>query len=141
MTLRDIFQGIYDEHGRLTAQLVVDEASDPESLLHSHFEWDDEVAAEQHRLAQARKLIRKVRITFQPHAEANFSTIRAWRSVATSEGRTYRPAEEVAEDSFLLKLHLQDMEREWRSLKEKYERFAEFAEMVRRDLGDDGAAA
>jgi hypothetical protein len=140
MTLRQELQQIYDRHGQLTARLVVDQARDPEHALHSQFEWDDETAAEKYRLDQARELIRKVRVVYKPRDDAGFSKTRWWHSVATEDGRAYRTADEIAEDPFLLKLHLQNMEREWRALRERYDRFAEFAEMIRRDI-EGGEAA
>lgn len=139
MNLREALQGIADEHGRLTARIVLDEARNPKHVLHNRFEWDNKVAAEKYRIEQARELIRRVRVVYKPREDAQFSSVRAWHSVDTEEGRVYHTAEEVAEDPFLLKLHLQNMEREWRSLREKYDRFAEFAEMVRRDLGEAAA--
>lgn len=48
------------EKGELTPQDVVKDARNPNSPLHPFFEWDDGAAAEQHRLAQARGLIRAV---------------------------------------------------------------------------------
>lgn len=48
--------------GRLTPSAVVDEARDPESPLHSRFEWDDSKAAHAHRLSQARDLIVSIRV-------------------------------------------------------------------------------
>jgi len=48
--------------GTLTPELVVGAAAKEESPLHRHFEWDDGKAAHQHRLEQARSLIRTVRI-------------------------------------------------------------------------------
>lgn len=48
--------------GRLVPEAVVDAARDPDSPLHSHFTWDDTEAARQHRINQARVLIRTVRI-------------------------------------------------------------------------------
>lgn len=48
--------------GVLTPEAVVSEARDPTSPLHTEFEWNDSVAATAHRLAQARKIIRSVRI-------------------------------------------------------------------------------
>ncbi len=48
--------------GRLTPNLVLDEARDPESILHNLFEWDDGLAAHQHRLFQARQIITSVRV-------------------------------------------------------------------------------
>ena len=48
--------------GRLTPDLVLDEAKDPNSILHGLFEWDDSLAAHQHRLFQARQIITSVRV-------------------------------------------------------------------------------
>ena len=48
--------------GRITPDAVVEDARDPRSPLHSHFEWDDSAAARQYRLDQARALIRTVKL-------------------------------------------------------------------------------
>jgi hypothetical protein len=51
------------EHdGRLQPSDVLADARNPTSPLHSHFEWDDGLAAERYRLSQARSLIRSVKI-------------------------------------------------------------------------------
>lgn len=50
------------ESGRLEPTDVVEAARDPASALHPYFEWDDTEAARQHRLGQARQLIRRVKI-------------------------------------------------------------------------------
>lgn len=52
-------------NGRLTPDLLIEAARDPESVLHPRFEWDDSVAAVEYRRAQARALIRTVRIEFR----------------------------------------------------------------------------
>lgn len=41
---------------------VVDAARNPNSSMHSQFEWDDGEAAEAYRLQQARSLIRRVKV-------------------------------------------------------------------------------
>lgn len=51
-----------DQKRQLTPNKVVEIAKDPESPLHGHFCWDDNEAAHQYRLEQARSLIRVVRI-------------------------------------------------------------------------------
>lgn len=56
---------LYSKYGRLTPGLVVDDASSPDSPLHSHFEWDDSIAAQRHREDQARSLIRSVQIVLR----------------------------------------------------------------------------
>ena len=49
-------------HGPLTPDLVVQAAQDEQSPIHSIFEWDNAKAGHQHRLWQARRLIRSVQI-------------------------------------------------------------------------------
>lgn len=51
-----------EENGNLNPATVVDAARDPASPLHDFFEWDNNAAAEQYRLSQARLLIRRVKI-------------------------------------------------------------------------------
>ena len=53
-------QSLLQKHGRLHPADVVDDARDPESPLHAHFEWDDARASEEWRREQARRLIRAV---------------------------------------------------------------------------------
>lgn len=43
--------------GPATPRVVLDDAREPSSPLHSAFEWDNSVAAEAHRLHQARMLL------------------------------------------------------------------------------------
>ena len=55
--LKAVLLALEDAGGRLTAEGVLDAARDEAHPLHGEFEWDDSVAAEQHRLSQARKLL------------------------------------------------------------------------------------
>lgn len=135
MSLKDQFQTIYDEHGKLTPEIVVNVARRPEHPLHSHFDWDDDTAAESWRREQARQLIRSVRITYKPATDRSDAlTVRAFHSVRSEDGYAYRPTDEVLADPFTTKILLADMRRDWEALKRRYERFAEFAEMVRSDV-------
>jgi hypothetical protein len=54
--------------GRITPEMVVEAARDQNSPLHSAFIWDDAAAAEQYRLAQARVLLRRVRVEIETDA-------------------------------------------------------------------------
>jgi len=58
----DALRMLEDESGRLTADAVVEEATNPKSVLHDRFQWDDTLAAHAHRIEQARALIRSVKI-------------------------------------------------------------------------------
>lgn len=57
-----VVKSLEREDGRLLPSDVVEAARDPRSVLHSHFEWDDSKAAHEHRLAQARALIRTIKV-------------------------------------------------------------------------------
>jgi len=51
-----------EAHGRLTTDIVLEAATNADSPLHKMFEWDDSTAAHAHRIWQARKLIKSVKI-------------------------------------------------------------------------------
>lgn len=90
LAVREQLTFIYQRDGKLTAEAVLTEASDPVSPLHDRFEWDDTVAAHEHRKEQARGLIRayRIRIHEQP--------LRAFTYVP-SEG-SYVPVRVVMQD-------------------------------------------
>ena len=51
--------------GKLTADMVVDAAQSQRHILHPLFEWDDAVAATEHRRNQARCLIRSIEVVYE----------------------------------------------------------------------------
>lgn len=150
MTLREALQSVYDKHGKLTADLVVAEAranhSTAGKALHAHFEWDDSVAANKWRREQASTLIRSITVVYRkanPDAkdgDTRAHSIRVFQSVATEDGYVYEPLDKVMENPFLRNLKLSEMEREWVALHERWQDFAEFADMVKRDLEKREAA-
>ena len=86
--------------GLLRPADVVEAARDPESPLHSHFEWDDTEAAEKWREEQARQLIRNVRIEVGTSSPV---LVRAFVSlpVDRQNGAGYRRFEDVIDNDFL----------------------------------------
>lgn len=135
MSLRDILQSIYDQHGELTPDLVIQEARADDHPLHARFDWDDESAGEHWRKHQASELIRSVKVVYREATENEEArTVRAFHAVRGPRGHAYQPAEKVRDDPFTRQLVLNDMRRDWEALKRRYERFAEFADMVRTDL-------
>ena len=63
--LKAALKAIEDEKGRLTAEAVVQTATPEDHPLHGQFEWDDEAAGHQHRLDQARHLIKAVMVRLE----------------------------------------------------------------------------
>jgi len=70
--------------GEVTPDAVVEAAKDEDSPLHAEFEWNDGAAAHQHRLAQARYLIREITYEVSPRSERVISEI----SYTHTPGRT-----------------------------------------------------
>lgn len=139
MIVRDHLQAIYNKHGKLTPEIVVEEARADDHPLHSHvFDKGVSDEAESWYRHKAHELIQSVRITYREGTERELS-VRAFQAVRIETGYVYEPAEKVAQDPFLAKLVMADMEREWRQLKQRYESFREFWEIVRSDV--DAAAA
>lgn len=77
--------------GELTPEDILDDAKHDNSPLHSFFEWKDSTAAHQHRLAQARGLIRSVvAIYVQPDKPA--VRTKAYVHIPQGETSHYREA-------------------------------------------------
>jgi hypothetical protein len=131
--LRELLQGIYNDRGRLTPALVVEEARPDDSPLHDRFEWDNEVAGEEYRRHQARQLIRSVKVVYSTTDDGDDKKVRAFTAIHHETGHVYEPTERVAQDPFLTKVALQDMKRRWIALKRQYESFDEFWQLVQED--------
>lgn len=96
---------IREAHGTLTPELTVEESRPEGAPLHPVFEWDDAKAASEHRLGQARSLIRAVYIR---RGEAD-APQPVWVHVVTEEGRCYEPAEVVVQSPALLESALSEL--------------------------------
>lgn len=90
----EALEKIRTRRGKITAQTVLKEARNPKHVLHEQFEWDDSVAGEKYRLAQAGTIIRAVVVSF-PEVEED---ARAFLpvSVQISEDRVERRYEPLA---------------------------------------------
>lgn len=116
--------------GELTPKDVVDDARNPNSPLHSFFEWDDGAAAEQYRLSQARGLIRAVvAIYTQPDEPA----VRTKMFVHIPEAGTphYREASHALSRKATRDLVLQRAWRELQQWRQRYKDLTEFAGVIK----------
>lgn len=139
---RAVLDDLYREHGEITPALVVEAARPADSPIHGQFEWDDAKAAARHRHDQARRLIRKVRITYAQDEEGRDVSVRAFVSVPRrgddQHGRAYRPTEEVLQDPIARALLLREFQRDWLAFRARYEHLAEFWDLVRPDSEQAG---
>ena len=53
----NFLKGLLAEHGKVTAQMIVNEAAAPKNPVHNFFEWDDTAAGRKYRLMQAMNMI------------------------------------------------------------------------------------
>lgn len=135
MTLKEALEDIRMRKGTLTPVLVVEEARADKTvagkLLNGRLEWRDDVAAEAHRVDQARELIRSVRVVYTEATESESArTIRAFHAVSSAEGHRFEPVQVVAEDPLVREMVLRDMEREWKALHRRWAEFEEFTQLV-----------
>lgn len=95
--------------GLLRVEDVLEEARDENSILHSHFEWDDSEAAEKYRRSQARALIQRCQIKM---VDSEPVVIRAFVSLPTDRenGGGYRLTTEVMSNQSLKEELLRDIQ-------------------------------
>lgn len=117
------------QKGELTAQDVLDDARNPNSPLHSFFEWDDGEAAEQYRLQQARGLIRSVVAIYTFDDKPAVKT-RAYVHVPERETPHYREASHAMSQSRTRAMVLQRALEELKAWKRRYKDLSEFADLV-----------
>jgi len=149
--------------GRLTPDIVVDDAEPENSPYHQDFEWDDAVCGKRYRIGQARDIIRACRVrVVEPVADGNLPVTRMFISINThisgahdddddddeltapmeertrSVGYVYQPLDVVVADSSLTERVRADYERQWKELFAKLQLFDEVLKVVRRDIEDLG---
>lgn len=114
-------------NGALTPENVVAEAKKKSSILHKFFEWNDDKAAEQYRLQQARNLINNIQVTVVAHGKSR--DVGAFEVVSiTGGGRAYKSIDVMTiNDINQVRIAtLADMQR----IKEKLEYYTEFKPAV-----------
>ena len=106
---------------------IVEAARDGKSVLHTHFEWDDTVAAEAYRCDQARELVRSLTIDI---SRSNLETkpVRAFVNVEAGGERGYTSTVTAMSSADLRK---QVIERAWSELEAWRRRHAELTELGR----------
>jgi hypothetical protein len=119
--------------GLLRPADVIEAARNPRSPLHTHFEWDDRVAAREYRLWQARQLIR-VTVQQIDLPASGQAPVRVWVSLSEdrkANGGGYRMVEAVLARSELRKQLLEDALKELEVFQQKYAHLEELATLHR----------
>ena len=114
--------------GSLTPHAVVDVARPPKSLLHKHFEWDNQAAADAYRLDQARSLIRAIRVEDD---EASDGFAPAFVSITEKSGTSYRTITAVRANVDLQTKVLAAAERDLQAWQNRYQSLVDVCKVVR----------
>ncbi len=118
------FQRIRASGKELTAETVLDAASNPRSILHRYITWDDAEAARSYRLEQARKLLRSVEVLVQD-AKGKSGQMRAFYSVRDASGqRSYQPVEFVFSNTDTSAQVMHDAKQQLEGWMARYKRYA-----------------
>jgi hypothetical protein len=122
--IKDELDGILEREGTLKPESVVAFARNPETALHSQFEWDDSQAANRWRLEQARNLIRVAVTVLEDEHQTE---TRAYVSLKPDRhsGMGYRSTITVLENRDFRKQLLKDALFEFRIFRRKYQEVKE----------------
>lgn len=112
-------------NGRLEPEWVVHNAKSPHNPLHDLFEWDDNVAAQNYRVDQARAVIRSLEVVIEQAPEAK--PIRAFVSVVQERDRSYTSVQHAMSDSDLRKQVLMQALTELEAWRKRYAELVELA--------------
>lgn len=113
-------------NGILQPEAVVEYAKDPNTALHSRFEWDDTEAAKRYRVWQARQLI-KVTVNILPNeSETEYQVFVSLKSDRYNGGG-YRALVDVMSDDQLRKQLLTQAYADFKVWQKKYQDLKELA--------------
>lgn len=115
--------------GHLTPDDVVADARSGNSPLHSFFEWNDGAAAHQHRLAQARGLIRAVVAVYKADEKQPVKQ-RAYVHIPETKAPHYMDAKDAMSQPTTRDMVLRRAWSELHQWKRRYIDLSEFADLV-----------
>lgn len=128
-----LHQLMEDFGGQVQAEDVVDDARPASSPLHPHFEWDDSIAAEEHRKSQARTLLRAV-VIIAPEREIDPEPQTCYIRDGSGGGAYFQTVEAMKVPELQERM-LQQAYEELLAFKDKYQRLQTLASVI--DIIDD----
>jgi hypothetical protein len=124
---------IREDRGDITPEIVVEEAASPDSPIHAAFEWDNAAAAHEHRLSQARHLVKSVRLVVDDAK----NTIPAFVHVVVNDQRSYQPIELVVQNRTLLESATEQLVGKLDAARQAVEDVQRAAKVYRPELSGD----
>lgn len=111
--------------GKLTPKLVVDDARSTNAPTHVCFQWDDALAAEEFRLAQARTMLRSITVQATKDSEPVTQYVNV--QFAEEEERAYTSVHDAVQDPELRRQLLDKAISEVAAWRRKYREYTELS--------------
>jgi hypothetical protein len=130
--VKEVLDQIEKRDGVIIPEAVVNAAENEDSPIHSFFEWDDSVAAEAHRLWQARRLIKTVVVNIEGKEKDAFYNV----VMATSEGpqRGYVGIKTIRGDEVLYDQVVRNAVMEIKTYQRKYKQLTEIKSLINQEV-------
>ena len=117
--------------GKIIPERVVELAKSRRSPLHNYFTWDDEEAANRHRLEEARALIRSIVVEYEIEREQK-TMVRAFYNVTDEKkGRGYVNLKDINDNKGYRQQILDQALKELRSWADRYRMYEEFSDIIK----------
>lgn len=112
---------------------VLEDARDETSPIHYEFDWDDSVAAEKHRLSQARDMIRSlVYVSVEQNEDREEETMRAYVNIVSEDRKHhYMDTEDAFRSPELAAQIVRQAWNELRAFRRRYEQYLQFNQVWR----------
>lgn len=120
------------KYGKVTPEILLEDARPKGSVLHPLYEWRDDIAAEKYRLQQSSKIIRDLMIVEieRPNAD-EIVPVRAFIPITPGNSKaSYRPTVIALSDEETRKQVFENALSELAMFEAKYKHLVDFAELI-----------
>jgi len=119
-----------ERKGELNARSVVEVSRPEDAVLHAEFEWEDEKAAVEYRLNQARKIMQSLIVIPEVENSEQQEPVRAFFKIDAGSS-AYKSIESImrtpSQKDMLLKMALKELQ----AFQQKYKRLEELADVLK----------
>lgn len=113
----------------LTPENLVDVSRPEDAPLHSEFEWNDELAAEEYRRVQARLLISNLSIVIEEQKQEPIRAFFSLQNGFRKNSGTYESTITIMSDDIKREKLLENAKKELEAFKKKYQLLSELADV------------
>lgn len=128
-----------NQHGEVTAQMLVDDARPEDAVLHPCYEWDDAKAANKYRLHQSKQVMSNLMIISLSDNQPINPTRGFVNITARNEKASYQPLEIALSDDEMKYQVLKNAASEFKAYLRKYKDLIDVSKLVKGILSEMSA--